>query len=328
LRATLHDKHADVRDAAIEALQKMDAELPEVVCSLVVAMQHGEPAARMAAIRRLGEMGPRAEAAVPALSAALRDTECIHYRGDTSFVRAAAARALEQIGPPARAAVPALVALLADEEREVRSAAAAALGGIGPEAVAALAPLTKMVLHSPDWCDRMAALAGLGGIGPVTVGVLMRVLGDPDGLVRARAAWWLAQHGPKAGAGVDALLEALTDEDSSVGVAAAEALWRIRRHPAVLPALVAALEDPDSWARSRAAEALGRMGADAEAAVPALVLALREEEGRAAADALRQLGPAAAAGVPALAAMLTEEVEFLRWNAAWALGGIGPAAQL
>src|SRR5262249_50843431 len=95
LRAALHDDQEDVRDAAIEALQKMDAELPEVVCSLVVAMQHGEPAARLHAIRRLGEMGPRAQAAVPALIASLQDTECIHSRGDTSFVRAAAARALE-----------------------------------------------------------------------------------------------------------------------------------------------------------------------------------------------------------------------------------------
>src|SRR5262249_61019631 len=110
--------------------------------------------------------------AVLALSAALRDTDCTHYRGDTTFVRAVAARALVRRGPPARAAVPALVAMLADEEREVRRAAAHALGGIGPEAGAALSPLTEMVLQSPDWCDRQAALAGLGGIGPVTVPIL------------------------------------------------------------------------------------------------------------------------------------------------------------
>src|SRR5262249_12367452 len=91
LCTALHDAQEDVRDAAIEALQKMDAELPEVVCALVVAMQHGGPGARRHAIRRLGEMGPRAEAAVLALSASLRDTECTHYRGDASFVRAVAA---------------------------------------------------------------------------------------------------------------------------------------------------------------------------------------------------------------------------------------------
>src|SRR5262249_7844566 len=173
--------------------------------------------------------------------------------------------------------------------------------------------------------DRVAALAGLSGIGPVTVGLLTQVLGDPDRDVRARAAWWLGRHGPRAGAGVDALVEALGDEDSSVGVVAAEALWRICRHPAALPALIAGLEDPVSMARSRAAEALGRMGADAEAAVPALVEALREEEGHGAADALRQLGSAAGAAVPALIGMLTEEVASVRWNAARGLGGLGPA---
>src|SRR5262249_56043972 len=117
-----------------------------------------------------------------------------------------------------------------------------------------------------------------GGIGRVKVGVVTEILGDPDGCVRARAAWWLGQHGPRAGAGVPALLEALADEDGSVGVAAAEALWRIARHQAALPALIAALGDPSGLARCRAAEALGRIGADAGAAVPALVEALREEE--------------------------------------------------
>src|SRR5262249_1069961 len=78
LRATLHDAQEDVRDAAIEALQKMAAELPEVVCSLVVAMQHGEPAARLHAIRRLGGMGPRAQAAGHPLLASSRDMHCTH----------------------------------------------------------------------------------------------------------------------------------------------------------------------------------------------------------------------------------------------------------
>src|SRR5262249_29882143 len=77
LRTALHDAQEDLRDAAIEALRKLDAELPEVVCSLVMALQHGGPAARLHAIGRLGEMGPRAEPAVLALSASLRDMECI-----------------------------------------------------------------------------------------------------------------------------------------------------------------------------------------------------------------------------------------------------------
>src|SRR5262249_17257568 len=75
----------------------------------------------------LGEIGPAAKAAVPALISALKDQDW--------EVRRATANALGKIGPAPKDAVPGLMVALKDPESVVRSSAAAALKEIALGAV-------------------------------------------------------------------------------------------------------------------------------------------------------------------------------------------------
>ena len=73
-------------------------------------------------------MGSAAKAAVPALAAALKDSN--------AAVRKHAAEALEKIGPAAKGAVPALAEAVRDAHTAVRKSAADALRNIGPPSAA------------------------------------------------------------------------------------------------------------------------------------------------------------------------------------------------
>jgi HEAT repeat protein len=92
-----------------------------------------------------------------------------------------------------------------------------------------------------------------------------------------------------------------------------------------VPALIAALKDQDGVVRSSAADALGRMGGEA---VPALIAALKDQDGvvrRFAADALGRMGAAAKEAAPALIAALKDQDGVVRNSAADALGQIATA---
>ncbi|NEQ20796.1 MAG: HEAT repeat domain-containing protein, partial [Microcoleus sp. SIO2G3] len=81
--------------------------------------------------------------------------------------------------------------------------------------------------------------------------------------------------------------------------------------------------------RWRAASALGEIGAEASSAVPALTMALQDEDEyirRIAAYALGKIGLEAASAVPDLIAALQDTDRNLRLVAAYALGKIGPEA--
>jgi HEAT repeat protein len=73
----------------------------------------------------LGELGPEAKIAVPALIGALKNED--------ARVRQAAAEALGKIGPDAHKAVPSLHQALKDTDSAVSAAAAAALKKIDPQ---------------------------------------------------------------------------------------------------------------------------------------------------------------------------------------------------
>jgi HEAT repeat protein len=91
--------------------------------------------------------------------------------------------------------------------------------------------------------------------------------------------------------------------------------------------LIADLIGQNLELRRTAAYELGRIGAlETDAAVPALIDALNDEDGGVrlvAAKALENIGPAAAAAIPALTAWLSGENRDEARVAAYALGGIG-----
>lgn len=93
----------------------------------------------------------------------------------------------------------------------------------------------------------------------------------------------------------------------AVSETAADALGRIG--PAAIPQLVIALRDQDPQVRKEAARALARMGAEAAPALQDLIVALKDADEsvrRSAAQAIGQIGPAAKDAIPALVEALRD----------------------
>ncbi len=97
-----------------------------------------------------------------------------------------------------------------------------------------------------------------------------------------------------------------------------------------VPALVEALKHEEGRVRAEAAEELGLIGRPARAAVPALFRALKDTDGLVrlrAAGALAQLDPKHPAALPALLQGMQEKEAKMRKAAAESLGDIGPEAK-
>jgi hypothetical protein len=105
---------------------------------------------RMDAAQMIGELGPGATAAIPALIQAVK--------GNDVAVRGAAIEALGQIHGEPDLVIPLLTAYLDDEN--VNDEAATALGNYGSLAKAAVPKIIPM-LHAPDKDARAAAAAAL-----------------------------------------------------------------------------------------------------------------------------------------------------------------------
>jgi HEAT repeat protein len=183
----IQHRSPQVREKAVDALvQYGKGQVPAL--TVIVENKAAGPG-RLAACRALGEIGPGAKAAAPALAQALRDSAWND--------RDAAAEALGRIRPDVDASAPALVAALRDTDQRVRGVAARALGR----------------LRSGD-AKIVAALAA--------------ALKDEDANVRASAAMGLQEIGPPAKAAIPDLEKAAATPDFISAQAAAEALKTIR----------------------------------------------------------------------------------------------------
>jgi hypothetical protein len=91
------------------------------------------------------------------------------------------------------------------------------------------------------------------------------------------------------------------------------------------------LGSADHLDQARAAQVVARIGAQAKAAVPALVVVLSgppDTAHKAVVEALASIGPDASPAVPALMRMLREKPDIEQQMALiYALGGIGPASE-
>ena len=119
-RAIADDADAEKRAAAITFLG--EARYAPAVPKLTALLRESDPGTRFLAAKALGQIGDEAEAALPVLFDALRDTDM--------FLRAGVTGALIKIGHPA---VPGLTRALLDQNRAVKRAACKALGKIGSE---------------------------------------------------------------------------------------------------------------------------------------------------------------------------------------------------
>jgi HEAT repeat protein len=125
-------------------------DVPNAVVRLVELLKAGDAATRISAARQLGELGCKAEAALPALVEALQDDEehTLYVFWDdraTTPVRLAVAEALAKMSPAGvEAAIPVLIELLGHHDAYDRNydstqpAVAGLLTMIGAAAVPAL----------------------------------------------------------------------------------------------------------------------------------------------------------------------------------------------
>jgi HEAT repeat protein len=209
-----------------------------------------DPISRDNAAIDLGDFGPRAKEAVPALITALKDND--------RLVRGQSAVALGEIGPEAKAAAPALIAALSDPSADIRMNAAEALGHIGPVTKEVVPALIKL-LNDRAMEVRISAFETLGNIGPTAkqaIPALMRSLKDPIPRVREMAGNALGRIAPGAKEVLAAVIIGLRDPDTNVRFETARTLEEFGPDADEVPALVATLNDPAADVRNASANAL------------------------------------------------------------------------
>jgi HEAT repeat protein len=244
LGAALHDDRSNVRQAAAPALARAGGAAS--VAPLRAGLSHKDPATRRSVALALGSIPD--ESAADALRAALADRD----RG----VRDAAVQSLVAQASPAAAA--ALCAAALDGNRDLRAAATGGLKGFDWAPADAPQRAIHAVLRG-----RYAEAAREGD---AAVAPLVAALSDRDPGARAGAA--AALGGLKDERTIEALAALLADPDAAVRDAAVDALTRTGTAASVH--LARALDDRGGPARPAAARVIGALG---EGAVAAALLA-------------------------------------------------------
>lgn len=278
---------------AVQALTQIGAH-----AELQALLHHPGQHVRLQAAWGLAVIGPPAKKAVPDLLRLLAN--------DEPMMRSLAAQALGEIGLDSEDDTRALIKLLADPQADVRQHAVFALMNIGARSVPALEKV--LAEEEPVWVRTasLQALANQGRAARPVVPTLIRLLKDRDPDIRAQSAGTLAAIGPDAKQALPTLLDNLLDDNVKVQMIAFQATVAVGQDdrrvlldglrsanakgrwatPFVLgtglsgkqavPGLIKNLADKDVGTRVAAALALGRIGKDAEPAIPALLAARKD----------------------------------------------------
>jgi len=346
-------------------LTEIGPDAKDAVPELSALIASDKPPLRMHAVLALGEIGPGAKAAVPALVKALENDDWASVRysatyalasiGDADassaairaagrkgddFQAVASAWALVKLNPNDErlktAAIKLLLEGLKNSNAHVRRAAARALFEIKASGDT-FAEATVESLADADPQVVANAVESIVALGPSVVPQVTDGLASKD--LRNLVARILYRLGPDAKEAVPALVTALEtagdDADSNEFRYLAQfTLGRIgpASAPAV-PLLLKSLASEDEEVRVTAIFALAKIGPAAKEAVPALMQKVKEGEGReklisvwalmkieTGKDALAPLA------LPLLVKALESEREFVRVEAAIALGELGPLA--
>jgi len=287
-------------------------------------LRDGDKIVRYRAARDLGNIGRRANRALPALLEALHD--------ENKSVRKYATWAVHRIGPqPSH--VPALIATLADPDPLVRRAAARALGALDHKAKAALPALKKRrgstyscAIARIDVCDQTGladlinALQGKGPLYHERRTTIIRALG---------------RIGPRAAAALPTLQRILRDGTPDPKRVApihvsdrpfvAYAIARIDPSDQnALTFLTKSLESDNILIRTHAIGVLPKIGANAHPMVPSLIRHISAHKNHQALSLhvvrnLGNMGADANAALPALRDLLTDKRSGVRQTAALAI---------
>jgi len=278
---------------------------------------------RVNALYAIGNMGPEAKDAVPALIEAMHSSDTLRPRQIMSV--------LIKIGPNAKAAIPALKAKMNSDDSQLRIAAAGTMLAIDPTKRELYPVLTAALENKNDHQIADTARSVLYQIGQeseATVHSLIRALKIESSGTRRQAAKLLKPMVRRTDIVEPAFIQVLDDDDLHVRLTAVTALKEnVFSSKAVVPALVRSLDDSALEVRRAAVTALkfapfAALIPEAEHAVPALIRALTDdtpEVRRTAVSILQRMGPNAKAAVPALIELLDDDNIKLRVHAAIAL---------
>jgi HEAT repeat protein len=350
-------EHKEARYWASLALAEIGPQAKDAVPGLVKVLTDERPEVRLQAVIALGEIGPEAKPAVGSLAKALQDP--------FEAVQTAAIFALGRIGDPAaeeplvrlesstdpfqkmlatwalarlypddkerlNAALAALVKGLGSEERDLSQMAARALSELEADPKVVRPMVEAMVGDDPALADRV--LSAFASLGARAVPHAIEALQDPERRVRALQV--LGRIGPEAAPAVPALTELLKSEDANTRT---EALYVLASIGPGAKAAVGPISEnlavSDPKVQQVAAYALGKIGADARESAAALrkLVASEDELVRLTAIwALLQIGPRTddlvKAALPVLTDALKHKRDFVRIEAAMALGDLGKSA--
>jgi HEAT repeat protein/S1-C subfamily serine protease len=330
----LKDPEEVNRAVAQETLARIGAPDTKEVGLLAKSLKDSTPAVRAYAASALGKLGRAGRPAAQDLAAALKDAD--------AGVRCQAALALGKVGydigyDNKKKAHTFLGPLLEDPDQDVRVAAAVALTWVCPLGPSDLPFLQKDLLKHRDAGVKTAAVDALARMGPTAKPALPAVIAalkdDLDRSFRRAAMRLLAKFGPDAKDAVPVLLDMMQDEE----LRSAATLVFIKMGPAaakgddgkkVIEALTIALDDGNADTQTNAIVALGKIGPEAEEAVPRLAKLLKDvpELRMPILDALAGIGEKAQEAVDALLPLFEEKDKKLRKKVTGVLVKIGKPA--
>lgn len=282
----------------------------------------------------LYELGPGAEAAVPALAKRLSlEREPRWFLRAIASVRAGTGRVPQEITPLLASSDPHLVFTVVRALEEIGGAEGTALlekccahplwwirrgalESLGRSKSHTSLPRLLAALEDKDPSIRQAAAYAIGLLGrgtPASIAALRSQLeSDPNPGVRFQAAVSLGALGAKDPASLKALEAATQVDDSELALAAAGANFRLGRpRPIGLDPLLVALRSKDEDVRFSALLAIGHGPSESSREVVAALTLLLERRGRSrdrlqVFEALAKMGPSASAAIPALEKVLAD----------------------
>ncbi len=316
------------------------------VASLIAALQGKDVRQSIEAAYKLGKLGVKAKAAIPALVAALEDTrtEPVPFiLFDVPSVATAAADALVMIGESATAEVE---PYLSKNDRYVRLRAIRILAVIDQNRAKTKNRMRELALDDDEPLVRYSALqayAALERDDKQKIVVLAKAAKDANASHRANAAQLLGECKMAAEDAVKLLTMLLNDSESyhyavtpdfamerSVRCDVADALGEIgtAAKPTVAQLSRLMKSDDDPEVRVASAVAIGRITDDAKSVLPVLVKEFADDKQdtrgpSAAAQGLAKFGAKARVAIPELAKALRHESLSLRLDVVNAIATIG-----
>ena len=237
------------------------------------------------------EFHPAAIVAMSKLGRRVVPTLVELLRDGDADIRLRACQVLQKLGGDASGAVPALAGALGDPDLAVRRLACQVLAGLGPDAAGAVPALVAALAESDE---AAAALAKVGGPGAQA---LLEALSSEDSAVRTRVLSALGSLPSIGEAVILRVIEVLNDPDEGVHAQAWDIFRRFpRREPSAFPAVLRAMRSVLAHVREQACRIILDLCDRPEQVIPALSEALRDPEPAvrdAASHSLSRVGEAA-----------------------------------